>query len=172
MPVNSTSRSTTTTRVSRNTSTATRVGRGQRSSKLHSVVKSINIQRFKAKGRTTFCNQAVHAMASKLGYKGFKGLVANQMMKKMQKAGSGFKQISAQEAIRLAKQGKMVVAALYNNKPRANRPDGKAPGHIALVTGEYSPGVPGIAQAGRKTFEWGPVNQGFGRAQPTYFVKL
>jgi len=172
MTVTSTSRSTT-NRVARTATTGTtKVGRGTRNTKLHSVVKSINIQRYKAQGRTTFCNQAVHAMASKLGYKGFKGLVANQMYKKMNSPGSGFKRISAQQAAQLAKQGKMVVAAFYNNTPRAGRPDGKAPGHIALVTGEYSPGVPGIAQAGRKTFEWGPVTQGFGRHQPTYFVKV
>lgn len=167
MPVNATSR--TSTRTVRGTATTRTTA--SRNAKLHGVVKSINIQRFKAQGKTTFCNQAVHAIASKLGYKGFGGLVANQMYKKMNAPGSGFRRVSAQEAANLAKQGKLVVAAWYNNTPRAGRPDGKAPGHVAVVTGEYSRGVPGIAQAGRRTFEWGPVTQGFGSKQPTYFVR-
>jgi hypothetical protein len=134
-------------------------------------VRSINLQRFAAKGRTTFCNQATHAIASKLGYRGFGGLVANQMFTKMSQPGSGFRKVSAQEAIRLAKEGKLVVAAKYNNTRRAGRPDGRAPGHVAVVVGEARPGVPGIAQAGRKTFEFGAVTQGFGRTAPTYFVR-
>ncbi len=144
---------------------------GVRNTNLQSVVKSVNIQRFSAKGKTTFCNQAVHAIASKLGYKGFGGLVANQMISKMGTPGSGFRKVSAQDAINAAKQGKLVVAGKTNNTPRAGRPDGKAPGHVAVVTGEFSPGVPGIAQAGRKTFGWGSVNQGFGKTAPSYFVK-
>lgn len=144
---------------------------GVRNTNLQNVVKSVNIQRFAAKGKTTFCNQAVHAIASKLGYKGFGGLVANQMISKMASPGSGFRKVSAQEAINAAKQGKLVVAGRTNNTPRAGRPDGKAPGHVAVVTGEYAPGVPGIAQAGRKTFGWGSVNQGFGKTPPSYFVR-
>lgn len=151
--------------------TATTKKTGVRNTNLQSVVKSVNIQRFSAKGKTTFCNQAVHAIASKLGYKGFGGLVANQMISKMGTPGSGFRKVSAQDAINAAKQGKLVVAGKTNNTPRAGRPDGKAPGHVAVVTGEFSPGVPGIAQAGRKTFGWGSVNQGFGKTAPSYFVK-
>ncbi|HEY1107259.1 MAG TPA: hypothetical protein VGE76_01465, partial [Opitutaceae bacterium] len=68
-----------------------------------------------------------------------------------------------------AQQGRLVAAAWYNNTPRAGRPDGKAPGHIAAVIGEHSPGVPGIAQAGTRTYEWGPVTAS--RRNPTYFVR-
>ena len=168
----STNRSASATRTQRTqrAATTTRTA-GARNAKLHGVVKSVNIQRFRAQGRTTFCNQAVHAIASKLGYRGFGGLVANQMFKKMSAPGSGFRRVSAQEAFQLARQGKLVIAAKYNNTPRAGRPDGRAPGHVAVVTGAFSAGVPGIAQAGRKTFAWGPVTQGFGRTPPTYFVR-
>lgn len=169
MPVTRTSNTGRTTRSG--AAARTRATTGSRNARLHQTVRSVNIQRFRAQGRTTFCNQAVHAIASKLGYRGFGGLVANQMYTKMNSPGSGFRRVSAQEAIRMAQQGKLVVAAWYNNTPRAGRPDGRAPGHVAVVTGEYRPGVPGIAQAGRRTFEWGPVSQGFGSKQPTYFVR-
>lgn len=162
-------RSTRTTRTQR-TGVARRTTRATGANpKLAAMVKSIRIQRFAKKGNTTFCNQAFNAYAAKHGFKGFQGLVANQMFKKMQAPGSGWKQVSAQEAIKAAKQGKLVAAAWYNNKPQAGRPDGKRPGHIAAVIGEYSPGVPGIAQAGTKTFEWGPVTAS--RKNPTYFVR-
>ncbi len=137
--------------------------------KLAKMVKSINIQRFAKKGKTTFCNQAFNAYAAKHGFKGFNGLVANQMFTKMNTPGNGWKKVSAQEAIAAAKQGKLVAAGWYNNTPQKGRPDGKRPGHIAAVIGEYSPGVPGIAQAGTKTFEWGSVN--LSRKNPTYFVR-
>lgn len=173
MPVTSTSRRTstrTTTRSTRSTGVARRTTKANGANpKLAKMVKDIRIQRFAKKGSTTFCNQAFNAYAAKHGFKGFNGLVANQMFKKMQAPGSGWKQVSAQDAIKAAKQGKLVAAAWYNNTPQAGRPDGKRPGHIAAVIGEYSPGVPGIAQAGTKTFEWGPVTAS--RKNPTYFVR-
>jgi len=132
-------------------------------------VKSINIQKYAKKGHTTFCNQAFNAYAGKLGYKGFQGKVANQMFTAMKAGKDGWHQVSAKEAMAAAKAGKLVAAGWYNNKPQAGRPDGKRPGHIAAVIGEYSPGVPGIAQAGTKTFEWGPVTAS--RKNPTYFVR-
>jgi len=164
----STARRSTSTR--RSTGVARRTTRANGANpKLAGYVKSIRIQRFAKKGSTTFCNQAFNAYAAKHGFKGFNGLVANQMFKKMQAPGSGWKQVSARDAIAAAKNGKLVAAAWYNNTPQAGRPDGKRPGHIAAVIGEYSPGVPGIAQAGTKTFEWGPVTAS--RKNPTYFVK-
>jgi hypothetical protein len=137
--------------------------------KLAAAVKSINISQYHARGKTTFCNQAFKAYAAKLGYKGFGGEVANQMFKQMDAPGSGWKKVDAAEAMAAAKDGKLVAASWYNNKPRAGRPDGKAPGHIAAVIGEYSPGVPAIAQAGIKTFEYGPITAT--RKNPTYFVR-
>ncbi len=137
--------------------------------KLAAAVKSIHISQYHARGKTTYCNQAFKAYAAKLGYKGFGGEVANQMYKQMDAPGSGWKRVDATEAMAAAKDGKLVAASWYNDKPRAGRPDGKAPGHIAAVIGEYSPGVPAIAQAGIKTFEYGPITAS--RKNPTYFVR-
>ena len=137
--------------------------------KLAKVVKSVHIQQYKAKGKTTFCNQAFNAIAKKMGVKNLGGLIANQMFKKMSAPGSGWKKVNAAGAIAAAKAGKLVAAGWYNNTPRKGRPDGKAPGHIAAVIGEWSKGVPGIAQAGTTTREWMSVEKT--RKNPTYFVK-
>jgi hypothetical protein len=110
------------------------------------MVRDVRIQRFARRGRTTSCNQAFNAYAARHGFRGFEGMVANQMFKAM-KAGNGWRQVSAPEAIRMAQQGKLVAA----------------------VIGEYTPGVPGIAQAGVRTFEWGPVTASW--ARPTSFVR-
>lgn len=176
MPVSSTTRRSTSTTRHTTAARTQRTGVARRTTKaaganpkLAAMVKSIRIQRFARKGKTTFCNQAFNAYAAKHGFKGFQGKVANQMFTAMAKPGSGWKKVSAQDAIKAAKQGKLVAAAWYNNTPQAGRPDGKRPGHIAAVIGEYAPGVPGIAQAGTKTFEWGPVTAS--RKNPTYFVR-
>lgn len=173
MAVSRTSNRTTQRTTAQRTTKATTARRTTKAAganpRLAKMVKSINIQRFAKKGKTTFCNQAFNAYAAKHGFKGFQGKVANQMFTAMNKPGSGWKKVSAQEAMAAAKNGKLVAAAWYNNKPMKGRPDGKAPGHIAAVIGEYSPGVPGIAQAGTKTFEWGPITAS--RKNPTYFVK-
>ena len=114
--------------------------------RLARMVRDVRIQRFARRGRTTSCNQAFNAYAARHGFRGFEGMVANQMFKAM-KAGNGWRQVSAPEAIRMAQQGKLVAA----------------------VIGEYTPGVPGIAQAGVRTFEWGPVTASW--ARPTSFVR-
>lgn len=137
--------------------------------RLAKAVKSIGIkQNYHARNKTTYCNQAVNAYASKLGYKGFKGLNANQMYSKMSKPGSGWHKATAAEAIAAAKAGKLTVAGWT----------GKVHGHVAAVIGEYSQGVPAIAQAGGhvtktgktvdNTFEYGSIKQT--RANPSYFV--
>ena len=91
------------------------------------------------------------------------------MAKKMAAPGSGWHKVSAADAIKAAKQGKLVAASWYNNTPRKGRPDGKAPGHIAAVIGEWSKGVPGIAQAGTTTKEWMSVEKT--RRNPTYYTR-
>lgn len=74
----------------------------------------------------------------------------------------GWRQVSAEEAQRLANQGHPTVAS-WNN------PGGI--GHIAMVRpGELTAGGPTIAQAGSSNFNSGTVRQGFGSAQPQYFV--
>lgn len=112
----------------------------------------------------THCNQAADRYAVQFGYKGLEGkngqpMLANDMFKKMNAPGSGWRKVTAQEAIDAAKKGKLVFAACA----------AKGHGHIAAVTGEWAPGVPGISQAGS------PPNFEFGKWRrsdpPTYFVR-
>lgn len=132
-----------------------------------------NIQRFRAAEGKTFCNLAFNAYAKKLGFTGFRhrderrDFIANEMHLAMKKNTGEWKQVSGQEAIAAAQEGKLVAASWYNNRAGPGR-DGKAPGHVAMVIGEYSRGVPGIAQAGASTFAWGPVTRNTN--PPTYFV--
>lgn len=132
----------------------------------YNLVLSIDIQRYKRDENFTYCNKAFAAYAAARGHPEFKGKLANQIYEHFTKPGSGWQRVSAAEAIVLAQQGEFVAGAHLNQlsakrwgPARAIRPDGRAPGHVAIVLGEYSPGVPGIAQAGDQTFEWGPVTR-------------
>jgi hypothetical protein len=116
------------------------------------------------KNGATHCNQAADKYARQFGYKGLEDkhgvpMMATDMFRKMNAPGSGWKKVSAQEAIDAAKNGKLVFAAV----------PGSPHGHIAAVTGQWSPGVPGISQAGSKpNFEFGVWR----RPEPAnYFVK-
>lgn len=135
--------------------------------KLAAAVAAIHIHRFDAKRGVTYCNMAVNAYAQKLGYKGFKGLTANQMYAKMSAPGSGWHKATAAQAMAAAKKGGLTVAGWSS----------KGHGHIAAVIGEFSSGVPAIAQAGGYTRNGQTINNTFGygsikqtRANPTYFV--
>src|SRR5690606_23822867 len=75
---------------------------------------------------------------------------------------NGWRRVSAAEAQSMANQGHPSVAS-WNN------PGGI--GHIAMVRpGEITAGGPAIAQAGGSNFNNGTVRQGFGNAQPEYWV--
>jgi hypothetical protein len=158
------SKSTKSTKSTRSTKSVKATGANP---KLAAAVKAINIHKYDAKKGVTYCNMAVNAYAKQLGYKGFQGLNANSMFSKMSKPNSGWHKASAAEAIAAAKAGKLTVAGWT----------GKVHGHVAAVIGEYSSGVPAIAQAGghtkkgvnvNNTFEYGSIKQT--RANPTYFV--
>ncbi len=117
------------------------------------------------KSRTTHCNQAFNKYAKQFGYTGFmnkKGepMLANDMFKKMSAPGSGWRAVSAKEAIQAAKDGKLAVASAINKGGH---------GHVAAITGEFSPGVPGISQAGGSNFEFGTWQSR--SEKPTYFVR-
>ena len=168
----SSSRSTLNSSKTSNTRSTTRTAKASAKAqgvnpKLAAAVKASNIHKYDAKKGVTYCNQAVNAYAQKLGYKGFQGLNANSMYAKMSKPGSGWTRATAAQAMAAAKAGKLTVAGWT----------GKVHGHIAAVIGEFSPGVPAIAQAGghtkngqtvNNTFEYGSIKQT--RANPTYFV--
>ncbi|MCB9638585.1 MAG: chitosanase [Myxococcales bacterium] len=74
----------------------------------------------------------------------------------------GWRQVSAEEAQRAANEGHPAVASWKN-------PGGI--GHIGVVRpGEMTNRGPASAQAGGRNFESGHIADGFGRAQPTYFI--
>ncbi|HEX8698631.1 MAG TPA: LysM peptidoglycan-binding domain-containing protein [Myxococcaceae bacterium] len=74
----------------------------------------------------------------------------------------GWREVSAEEAQAMANQGHPTVASWHN-------PGGI--GHIAVVRpGEITDRGPAIAQAGGSNFNEGHVRDGFGNAQPKYFV--
>ncbi|MFT3712446.1 MAG: hypothetical protein QM817_32775 [Archangium sp.] len=112
----------------------------------------------------THCNQAADKYARQFGYKGLEDkngnpMLANDMFKKMNAPGSGWKKVSAAEAIQAAKDGKLCFAAV----------SAAGHGHIAAVTGEWAPGVPGVSQAGSPpNFEFGQWRR---KETPTYFVR-
>jgi hypothetical protein len=137
------------------------------SSKLTQRVRDIGLTtdpKLQPGGGATHCNQAADKYARGFGYKGLEDkngnpMMANDMFKKMNAPGSGWKKLTAQEAIDAAKNGKMVFAAVQGNPH----------GHIAAVTGEWSPGVPGVSQAGSPpNFEFGKWRR---KETPTYFVQ-
>jgi hypothetical protein len=141
------------------------------------VAKSINIAQYKKDKNGTHCNAAFNAISKKLGYSFPKGvIVANQMVKHMEAGKDGWKKVSKDEAIQAAKAGKHVAAGWYNDTPApasAKRPDNRKPGHIATVIGEYSPGVPGIAQAGseNRTSAWMKGGAVIGGVSASYYVR-
>lgn len=73
----------------------------------------------------------------------------------------GWKTVSAEESVRLANSGKVVIAGWEN-------PSGI--GHMAVVRPESTPDNIRIAQAGAKNFENGTLAQGFGNRTPAFFV--
>lgn len=116
------------------------------------------------KNGVTHCNQAADKYARQFGYRGLEDkhgnpMMATDMYKKMNAPGSGWKKVSAADAIKAAKDGKLCFAAC----------PGSPHGHIAAVTGEWKPGVPGISQAGSPpNFEFGQWRRS---TPPTYFVR-
>ena len=116
------------------------------------------------KNGVTHCNQAADKYARQFGYKGLEDkhgnpMMATDMYKKMNAPGSGWRKVSGADAIKAAQSGKMVFAAC----------PGTPHGHIAAVTGQYAPGVPGVSQAGSPpNFEFGTWRR---KEAPTYFVR-
>jgi hypothetical protein len=109
---------------------------------------------------TTHCNEAANKYAQQFGYKGFAGLNADKMNKLMSNPKSGWHKVTEAEAIKAAKDGKLVMESVPASAKHAH-------GHIAPVVGEFAPGKAGIAQAGSDNYEWG----GWRRETPSSFVR-
>lgn len=103
------------------------------------------------------------------GMEGYRELNANGVCQWLEQHGTqyGWREVSAEEAQRLANQGQPAVAAWDSRSSRA--------GHVAMVRpGEYNPATgPVIAQAGGTNFNRGTVAGGFGadkQAEIKYYV--
>ncbi len=108
----------------------------------------------------TFCNFFLRDALNALGVKTPK-LVANELVRYLNEAESWVACFAAAAAERAA-AGFPTVAGWANPRPRL-------PGHVALVVPSLEPGVR-IAQAGRVSFNDGPVTQGFGALPVLYWT--
>lgn len=80
------------------------------------------IKRWPAKDDRTFCNIATSYISSVAGFDGFKGMIANEMVNLLKKSPDWAK-VSAQDAQKLATDGRLVIAG------RMDEPHG----HVAAV---------------------------------------
>lgn len=70
------------------------------------------IEQFKPQGETTYCNMALNYIAEKMGYQGFRGLLANEIVAKLQDD-PDFAPISAEQVSKLARAGNFIVAGAF-----------------------------------------------------------
>lgn len=109
----------------------------------------------------THCNAFANDYArTGWGYTGLAGKNANAQLQTMRNPASGFREVSAQDAIKASVDGKLTMVAWAN-------PSGH--GHIAAVVGSIG-GRPAIAQAGKNNYDFVPVTRGFGNRAVHYFV--
>lgn len=80
------------------------------------------IKRWPAEGERTWCNVAVNHVACVAGYIGLKGMIANEIVNAIKKS-VDFAKVSAQDAQKLANDGRLVIAG------RMDEPHG----HVAVV---------------------------------------
>jgi hypothetical protein len=120
---------------------------------------------FKPNGGITYCNQAVHFISERLGFSGFKGMMANQMATFLKKS-KAWKQIPFQEAQSRANDGQLVIAAVAQNPH----------GHVAVIrpglmgmSGKWKMAVPKVVNIGAENFIGKPINWAF-RDPPDVFV--
>ncbi len=101
--------------------------------------------------RRTFCNFAVNYVATKMGYVGFKGLLANQIVELMETSNSTslprWTRIKASEAQELANLGFLVIAGVKETPH----------GHVAVVrpgnstqSGKWKTSAPKLMNVGAK----------------------
>lgn len=124
------------------------------------------IKRWPINGDTTYCNVAVHHIAAAMGYTGFRGMIANDMVDHMSKS-PDFAKVSPVAAQALANDGKLVVSGIR----------GDAHGHVAVCypgelfySKKWRQDCPIIANVG-KTNGVMSASWGFeGAKEPAYFA--
>lgn len=122
---------------------------------------------FKPRGGMTFCNQAVRFIAERLGYQGFKSMLANQMVAFM-RSSPAWLPIQLDQAQGYANQGRLVVAGLQD-QPH---------GHVTLVrpgvadfSGKWKTAAPKVINIGADNFIGKGLNWAFQKKPEVFLLK-
>lgn len=124
------------------------------------------VERFKSDGETTYCNIALNHIAILLGYRGFVGLLANAIVRKLE-TDPDFAPVSPEKAKELADMGELVIAGQK----------GEPNGHVAVVfpnrpmvtSGKWNGAkVPVVANVGKTNAIFG-ANYAFVK-EPKYYA--
>lgn len=120
---------------------------------------------FKPRGGMTFCNQAVRSIAEKMGYQGFKSMLANQMVALM-RSSPYWLAIKLDQAQGMANHGHLVIAGLQD-EPH---------GHVVVVrpgiagfSGKWGTAAPKVINIGADNFIANGLNWAFKR-KPEVFL--
>jgi len=113
----------------------------------------------------TFCNFGVNHVCSAMGFDGFKGMMANQMVFTMQHS-PFFSEVYPEVAKEIADNGKIVIAGLQDD------PHGHVavvyPGKDMVMSGKWKMRVPQVGNVGKENRIMG-ANYAFGSA-PKYYA--
>ena len=114
---------------------------------------------------TTHCNQFVDEVATAMGYRGFHGIVANQIIDMMAANGDHWSVINMEQAQDMANGGTLIIAGMKADPH----------GHVCVVcpgkpktSGRWGV-VPSVANVGAQVFIGRGVNWAFG-VMPTFYV--
>lgn len=104
------------------------------------------VKRWTPKEDTTFCNVAVNYIAGSVGYEGFKGLLANEIINAIKKS-VDFTKVSAADAQKIANDGRLVIAG------RMDEPHGHVcvvyPGGVMVNSSKWHEEAPTVANVGK-----------------------
>lgn len=142
---------------------------GQRSADAYnSVLDQFGVQanpRYAERGGNTYCNVFVRDATRAMGCE-IPPNKAEDMTRWLQQQGpaNGWKEVSPDEAQRLANEGKPAVAAYLGNDSE--------PGHVAMIRPRQEGDTTAIviAQAGAKNDNYMPLREGFGSREVHFFV--
>lgn len=124
------------------------------------------VKKYTPDGDVTYCNSAVNFICVELGYKGFRGLVANEMVDVMRKS-PDFALVTPDDAQKLANDGRLVIAGIKEDEH----------GHVAVCypggevtrSGKWRENAPLIANVGKTNGVFN-ANWGFGLEAPKYYA--
>ena len=134
--------------------------------------KAVRDPRFQEESGKTYCNLFVQAVMSHVGCQGFGGLLANDVLSRIEKA-NDWRKLDPDEAWRTANDGELVIAGCKN-------PSGH--GHLCVVIAgpltwskSHGDDVPMVANVGpaKYTFFGRPASYAFSaKNKPSYWLWL